>query len=118
MFRRAVATIEGVKADPLFSYLPPVNLVALVVMLPASYILSPRWFHKVCIFASLNVLSSAFLFCAVVECLHDSVSYVCNMSNTAALSAATGSPTFRFCCVLLGMNDRRRPLAPRDSMKL
>lgn len=50
MFRRAVLTIEGVKADPLFSYQPPINLVALCIMLPASYILSPRWFHKVNVF--------------------------------------------------------------------
>ncbi|KAI0073518.1 hypothetical protein K474DRAFT_1686181 [Panus rudis PR-1116 ss-1] len=50
MFRRAVSTIEGVKADSLFSYQPPVNLFALCVMLPASYILSPRWFHKVNVF--------------------------------------------------------------------
>lgn len=46
MFRRAVLTIEGVKADYLFSYQPPINVVALCIMLPASYILSPRWFHK------------------------------------------------------------------------
>ncbi|EIN06002.1 hypothetical protein PUNSTDRAFT_127492 [Punctularia strigosozonata HHB-11173 SS5] len=50
MFRKAVATIEGVKADPLFSYQPPINLVALLIMLPASYILSPRWFHKLNVF--------------------------------------------------------------------
>ncbi|KAI0050965.1 hypothetical protein FA95DRAFT_1554998 [Auriscalpium vulgare] len=50
MFRRAVSTIEGVKADSLFSYQPPVNLFALWFMLPASYILSPRWFHKVNVF--------------------------------------------------------------------
>ncbi|KDQ61736.1 hypothetical protein JAAARDRAFT_520251 [Jaapia argillacea MUCL 33604] len=50
MFRRAVSTIEGVKADPLFSYLPPINLVALCIMLPLSYILNPRWFHKVNVF--------------------------------------------------------------------
>ncbi|KZT06157.1 uncharacterized protein LAESUDRAFT_654224 [Laetiporus sulphureus 93-53] len=50
MFRRAVLTIEGVKADPLFSYQPPINLVALCIMLPASYILTPRWFHKVNVF--------------------------------------------------------------------
>ncbi|KAI0816960.1 hypothetical protein BC628DRAFT_1404843 [Trametes gibbosa] len=50
MFRRAVSTIEGVKADSLFSYQPPVNLVALCIMLPASYMLSPRWFHKVNVF--------------------------------------------------------------------
>ncbi|KAF8892277.1 hypothetical protein BD779DRAFT_1670602 [Infundibulicybe gibba] len=50
MFRKAVSTIEGVKADSLFSYQPPVNLIALCIMLPASYILSPRWFHKVNVF--------------------------------------------------------------------
>ncbi|EGN96774.1 hypothetical protein SERLA73DRAFT_75638 [Serpula lacrymans var. lacrymans S7.3] len=50
MFRRAVSTIEGVKADSLFSYQPPVNLLALCVLLPSSYILSPRWFHKVNVF--------------------------------------------------------------------
>ncbi|EIW58800.1 uncharacterized protein TRAVEDRAFT_72272 [Trametes versicolor FP-101664 SS1] len=43
MFRRAVSTLEGVKADSLFSYQPPINLVALCIMLPASYVLSPRW---------------------------------------------------------------------------
>lgn len=39
--------MKRVKADSLFSYQPPINLVALCVMLPASYILTPRWFHKV-----------------------------------------------------------------------
>ncbi|KAG8961713.1 hypothetical protein FRC03_005040 [Tulasnella sp. 419] len=50
MFRRAVTTIEGVKADALFSYQPPLNLFAFVVMLPMSYILNRRWFHKVNVF--------------------------------------------------------------------
>ncbi|OSD02921.1 hypothetical protein PYCCODRAFT_1388954 [Trametes coccinea BRFM310] len=50
MFRRAVSTIEGVKADSLFSYQPPINLIALCIMLPASYVLTPRWFHKVNVF--------------------------------------------------------------------
>ncbi|KAG7444990.1 uncharacterized protein BT62DRAFT_933403 [Guyanagaster necrorhizus] len=50
MFRRAVSTIEGVKADSLFSYQPPINLIAVCIMLPARYILTPRWFHKVNVF--------------------------------------------------------------------
>ncbi|KAH9983891.1 hypothetical protein BJV74DRAFT_946355 [Russula compacta] len=50
MFRRAVSTIEGVKADSLFSYQPPINLFALWILLPASYVLTPRWFHKVNVF--------------------------------------------------------------------
>ncbi|KAF8347891.1 receptor-activated Ca2+-permeable cation channel [Amanita rubescens] len=53
MFRKAVSTIEGVKADFLFSYQPPVNLIALCVLLPASYVLSPRWFHKLYDFTAL-----------------------------------------------------------------
>ncbi|KAG6813886.1 hypothetical protein H0H92_006293 [Tricholoma furcatifolium] len=50
MFRKAVSTIEGVKADSLFSYQPPINLFALGIMLPARYLLSPRWFHKINVF--------------------------------------------------------------------
>ncbi|KAF9223997.1 hypothetical protein BS17DRAFT_808316 [Gyrodon lividus] len=40
----------SVKADSLFSYQPPINLVALCILLPSSYVLSPRWFHKVNVF--------------------------------------------------------------------
>ena len=47
MFRKAVSTLEGVKADAVFSYQLPFNLVAVVFMWPISYILNPRWFHKV-----------------------------------------------------------------------
>lgn len=58
MFRKAVSTIEGVKAgmtyavqsvtpliktDLVFSYQLPFNLVAVVFMWPMSYILNPRW---------------------------------------------------------------------------
>jgi hypothetical protein len=55
MFRNAVYTIEGVKADVLFSYQPPLNLIALGVMLPASHILTPRWFHKVRVAISSDI---------------------------------------------------------------
>lgn len=47
MFRKAVATIEGVKADMVFSYQLPFNLIALAVLYPLSFVLNPRWFHKV-----------------------------------------------------------------------
>ncbi|WVQ81319.1 hypothetical protein IAT38_003442 [Cryptococcus sp. DSM 104549] len=50
MFRKAVSTIEGVKADAVFSYQLPFNMVAVVLMWPMSYILNPRWFHKVNVF--------------------------------------------------------------------
>lgn len=46
-FRRAVLTFEGVKSDSLFAYHPPFNLLALVVLFPLKFLLSPRWFHKI-----------------------------------------------------------------------
>ncbi|XAO25011.1 hypothetical protein I312_103820 [Cryptococcus bacillisporus CA1280] len=50
MFRKAVSTLEGVKADAVFSYQLPFNLVAVIVMWPMRYVLSARWFHKVNVF--------------------------------------------------------------------
>ena len=47
-FRRAVLTFEGVKSDSLFSYRPPLNVLALIILLPLKFVLSPRYFHKVC----------------------------------------------------------------------
>ncbi|KAF7714151.1 Uncharacterized protein PECH_009013 [Penicillium ucsense] len=46
-FRRAVLTFEGVKSDAIFAYRPPLNIVALMTLLPLKFMLSPRWFHKV-----------------------------------------------------------------------
>jgi hypothetical protein len=45
-FRRAVLTFEGVKSDAIFAYMPPFNILALVIMLPLKFILSERMFHK------------------------------------------------------------------------
>ncbi|KAE8543604.1 hypothetical protein D1P53_000319 [Cryptococcus gattii VGV] len=68
MFRKAVSTLEGVKAgahhktsyypgpelmlslDAVFSYQLPFNLVAVIMMWPMRYVLSARWFHKVNVF--------------------------------------------------------------------
>ena len=46
-FRRAVLTLEGVKSDAIFAYYPPLNILALIILLPLKMIVSPRWFHKV-----------------------------------------------------------------------
>jgi len=46
-FRKAVLTFEGVKSDSLFSYPPPFNIIALVLLLPLKFMLTDRWFHKV-----------------------------------------------------------------------
>jgi uncharacterized metal-binding protein len=54
-FRRAVLTFEGVKSDAIFAYQPPFNILALFVLLPLKFVLSPRWFHKI------NVTTVRFL---------------------------------------------------------
>ncbi|KAF2838562.1 receptor-activated Ca2+-permeable cation channel [Patellaria atrata CBS 101060] len=46
-FRRAVMTFEGVKSDAIFAYRPPFNILALGVLVPLRFVLSPRWFHKI-----------------------------------------------------------------------
>ncbi|EXJ85226.1 hypothetical protein A1O3_05901 [Capronia epimyces CBS 606.96] len=47
LFRRAVLTFEGVKSDAIFAYMPPFNILALVVMLPLKLLVSERMFHKI-----------------------------------------------------------------------
>ncbi|UZJ56338.1 hypothetical protein CBS101457_005658 [Exobasidium rhododendri] len=46
MYQHACLTLSGISTDALFSYMPPLNLVAFVVILPASFVLNPRWLHK------------------------------------------------------------------------
>ncbi|KJZ73648.1 hypothetical protein HIM_06981 [Hirsutella minnesotensis 3608] len=46
-FRRAVLTLEGVKADAVFAYQPPFNLLAVFILVPLKFVVSPRWFHKI-----------------------------------------------------------------------
>lgn len=46
-FRRAVLTFQAVKSDAIFSYPPPFNVLALLILLPLKLVVTPRWFHKV-----------------------------------------------------------------------
>ncbi|KAJ7158913.1 receptor-activated Ca2+-permeable cation channel [Mycena filopes] len=50
LFQFAISTIEGVKADALFSYQPPFNLLALAILKPASYVVTPRTLHTMNVF--------------------------------------------------------------------
>jgi hypothetical protein len=59
-FRRAVLTFMGVKSDAIFAYMPPFNILALLVLIPLKFILSPRWFHKVNVIA-VRVLNAPSL---------------------------------------------------------
>ncbi|KAH9909168.1 nonselective cation channel [Xylariomycetidae sp. FL2044] len=46
-FRKAVQTLEGVKSDAIFAYQPPFNIIALFILVPMKFLVSPRWFHKI-----------------------------------------------------------------------
>ncbi|KAF7974798.1 hypothetical protein HWV62_11295 [Athelia sp. TMB] len=46
LFQHAISTIEGVNSDALFSYQPPFNLLAFLLLKPASWILTPRALHS------------------------------------------------------------------------
>ncbi|KAI1177535.1 hypothetical protein F4777DRAFT_541293 [Nemania sp. FL0916] len=46
-FRKAVLTLEGVKSDAIFAYQPPFNIIALFILVPMKFFVSPRWFHKI-----------------------------------------------------------------------
>jgi hypothetical protein len=70
MFRRAVVVFEGsctadmlfyhgidmcdlgIKSDAIFNYWPPVNLLALIVLVPIRFILTPRRFHSLNVFCT------------------------------------------------------------------
>lgn len=46
-YRRSVLTLSGVKSDAIFAYQPPFNILALCILFPLKFLVSPRWFHKV-----------------------------------------------------------------------
>ncbi|KAG5646122.1 hypothetical protein DXG03_004361 [Asterophora parasitica] len=50
LFQFAIATMEGVKSDALFSYQPPFNVLAFLILKPATFILSPRALHRTNVF--------------------------------------------------------------------
>ena len=66
-FRRAVFTLEGVKADAVFAYQPPFNLLAVFIFLPLKFVVSPRWFHKIPVATVRLVNLPLLLIIAVAE---------------------------------------------------
>lgn len=66
-FRRAVLTLEGVKADAVFAYQPPFNLLAVFLLLPLKFVVSPRWFHKIHVATVRLVNLPLLLLIAVAE---------------------------------------------------
>jgi hypothetical protein len=66
-FRRAVLTFEGVKSDAIFAYMPPFNIIALVIMLPLKSILNDRHFHKVNVTATRTLNAPLLLLISLYE---------------------------------------------------
>jgi acyl-CoA dehydrogenase len=67
MFRRSVLTLEGVKADAVFAYQPPFNILAVFVLLPLKFVVSPRWFHKIHVASVRTINLPLLLIIAVAE---------------------------------------------------
>ncbi|EEY19759.1 conserved hypothetical protein [Verticillium alfalfae VaMs.102] len=66
-FRRAVLTLEGVKSDAVFSYQPPFNILAVFLLLPLKFVVSPRWFHKIHVASVRTVNLPLLLIIAIAE---------------------------------------------------
>ncbi|KAI0125915.1 nonselective cation channel [Xylariales sp. AK1849] len=66
-YRRAVQTLEGVKSDAIFAYQPPFNILAIFVLLPMKFIVSPRWFHKIHVASVRFINLPVLLFIAIAE---------------------------------------------------
>ncbi|KAI0400513.1 hypothetical protein F4802DRAFT_479444 [Xylaria palmicola] len=66
-FRKAVLTLEGVKSDAIFSYQPPFNIIALFVLVPMKFLVSPRWFHKIHVATVRTINLPVLLFIAFLE---------------------------------------------------
>ncbi|RYC57733.1 hypothetical protein CHU98_g8485 [Xylaria longipes] len=66
-FRKAVLTLEGVKSDAIFAYQPPFNILALFILVPMKFLVSPRWFHKIHVATVRTINLPVLLFIAILE---------------------------------------------------
>jgi hypothetical protein len=85
-FRRAVLTFQGVKSDSIFSYPPPFNLVALVILLPLKFLVGPVAFHHINVAIIRAINAPILLLIALYE----------RRRVWARRSKLTGSRTWRF----------------------
>jgi len=67
MFRRAVVVFEGIKSDAIFNYWPPVNLIALLTLVPIRFILTPRRFHSLNVFCTRVSAGPVLILIALYE---------------------------------------------------
>ncbi|KAK4154660.1 calcium channel YVC1 [Chaetomidium leptoderma] len=66
-FRRAVMTLEGVKGDAIFAYPPPFNILAILLLVPLKFCVSPRWFHKIHVLSVRLINLPILLIIAIAE---------------------------------------------------
>ncbi|KAI0535713.1 nonselective cation channel [Xylaria digitata] len=66
-FRKAVLTLEGVKSDAIFAYQPPFNILALFILVPMKFLVSPRWFHKIHVATVRTINLPVLLLIAILE---------------------------------------------------
>lgn len=59
-FRRAVLTFQGVKSDAIFSYPPPFNIAAMLILLPIKFLVGPLAFHNINV-AAIRVVNAPIL---------------------------------------------------------
>jgi hypothetical protein len=52
MYRRAVSTFQGVKSDGIFSFQPPINILALTLLWPARFLVTPHKYHQIIVLAA------------------------------------------------------------------
>jgi hypothetical protein len=66
-YRRAVLTFEGVKSDAIFAYMPPFNILALVILLPLKMVVTEHTFHKVNVCATRTINAPFLLLIGLYE---------------------------------------------------
>ncbi|RMJ16193.1 hypothetical protein CDV36_004128 [Fusarium kuroshium] len=59
-FHRTVLIFESVKSDSIFSYPPPLNILALIMLLPLKFVISNRRFHTINVFL-IRVINAPIL---------------------------------------------------------
>jgi hypothetical protein len=62
LFQHVVSTLEGVKSDSVFSYLPGFNIIAVITLIPLSKVVSAEQLHRVNVFL-IRVCNFPILFC-------------------------------------------------------
>lgn len=50
MYRKAVSTFQGNKSDGIFSFQPPINILALAILLPCRPFVDAHQYHKIIVF--------------------------------------------------------------------